>query len=161
MGFVFRPADESAVRAFWAWRYEAPYDVYNEDPEKVEQGVTYFLDPEINCYAVTHEDGGLVAYCTFGPDGHVPGWAYDTQALDIGLGVRPDLTGQGRGLLYVGAVMDFARHRFAPTTLRVTVAEFNERAQRVWKKAGFRPVGRFEREPDGMAFVVMTQEQSR
>jgi ribosomal-protein-alanine N-acetyltransferase len=159
MLFAFRPVDEATVRAFWGWRYEMPYDVYNEDPDEIEEGVAYFLDLKINCYGVSDEGGDLVAYCTFGPDGQVPGGNYGAEALDIGLGVRPDLTGQGRGFTYVNAAVDFSKRRFAPGALRVTVAEFNLRAQRVWEKAGFCAVERFGREPDGMAFVVMMRDE--
>jgi RimJ/RimL family protein N-acetyltransferase len=164
MGLAFQPADEVTVRAFWAWQYEAPYDVYNLDPEEIEEGLRYFLDPEINCYGVTDEEGELVAYCTFGRDAQVPGGHYAADAqgertLDIGLGVRPELTGHGMGHWYISELLDFARRTFAPTVLRVTLAAFNERAIRVWQRAGFGAVERFERVPDGMAFVVLTRAE--
>ena len=158
MSLVFRKADEVAVRAFCGWRYGAPYDVYNLPSEKVEEEVRYFLEPEVNCHAILDEKGDLVAYCTFGPDGRVPGGDYTAEALDIGLGVRPDLTGQGRGSIYVNAVVDFAKHRYRPLAYRVTVAEFNTRALRVWEKAGFRRIQRFGREPDGMGFVLLVRD---
>lgn len=160
MTLTFQPADEDAIRAFVRWRYAPPYDVYNLQAEETEALVRYFLDPALNCYAVQDEGGALVAYCTFGPDGQVPGWDYSRDGLDIGLGVRPDLTGQGRGATYVAAVVDFAWRRFGPRAarLRVAIAAFNVRAQRVWEKAGFRQVGRFEREVDGMGFVVMERQ---
>jgi ribosomal-protein-alanine N-acetyltransferase len=157
MAFAFRLADEGTVRAFLEWRYEPPYDIYNPDPETLEEEVQYFLDPQVTCYGMWNEQGELAAYCTFGQDGQVPGGDYGEEGLDIGLGVRPDLTGQGQGIGYVEAVVDFAWRSFAPRALRVTVAEFNARAQRVWKKAGFRKVQRFERDPDGLPFVVLTR----
>jgi RimJ/RimL family protein N-acetyltransferase len=155
MRLTFRPAEEADIRAFSAWRYEPPYDVYNEDTEDSSTLVRYFLDPQVHCTAVTDESGELVAYCTFGPDGQVPGGDYGDPALDIGLGVRPDLTGQGRGSSYVSAVIEFARATFAPRALRVTVAAFNRRALRVWERAGFQRVQTFERQRDGMPFVVL------
>jgi RimJ/RimL family protein N-acetyltransferase len=158
MSLVFQSADEVTVRAFWGWQYEVPYDVYDLTSEDIEEEVRYFLDPEVNCYAVKDAMGELVAYCTFGSDGRVPGGDYDAEALDIGLGVRPDLTGQGQGSNYVSAVLDFARRTYSPPAFRVTVAEFNTRALRVWEKAGFRRVQRFGRNPDGMEFVIMMRE---
>jgi len=47
---------------------------------------------------------------------------------------------------------------FPPTAFRVTVAEFNKRAQRVWEKAGFRPVQTFQRSGDGIPFVILARE---
>jgi RimJ/RimL family protein N-acetyltransferase len=149
--------DETAARAIMAWRYEAPYDVYNLGAGDVDQKVRCFLDP-VNGYRTIVDRGGcLVAYCCFGPDAQVPGGDYDNPALDVGLGVRPDLTGQGLGYAFVRAVLRFARQELAPTEFRVTVAEFNERAQRVWQAAGFRQVQQFERAPDGMPFVVLSK----
>lgn|GEM_PF-127944 len=154
--FTFQPMNEASARATLEWHYEAPYDIYNIAPDDVEKETQLLLDPLNAYYTISDEHGHLVAYCCFGPDGQVPGGDYSAAALDIGLGVRPDLTGQGRGLTYVNAVLDFARRRFTPTAFRVTVAEFNKRALRVWKKAGFRPVQTFGRSGDGLPFVVLT-----
>lgn len=150
---------EANARAIASWRYQPPYDLYNPNSGDTEQVVQGFLDPENAYYSITDENGDLVAYCCFGPDGQVPGGDYRLSALDIGLGVRPDLTGLGRGRRYVRAVLEFARRTFAPVALRVTVAQFNRRALRVWEKAGFRRVQAFHREHDGVAFAVLTRDE--
>ncbi len=160
MAFTFRPMDEASARAISSWRYDAPYDVYNPDSDSVEEMVQAFLDPEYAYYAMTDERGDLVGYCCFGPDGRVPGGEYEADAIDVGMGMRPDLTGQERGLTYVSTVLDFGRRTFAPTAFRVTVAEFNKRAMRMCKRARFRPVQRFRREQDNRAFVVMMRHES-
>jgi len=152
---TFHLIDETSARDVMAWRYDPPYDVYNLDPDS-EELLQYLLDRDTACYGLTDADGDLVGFCTFGTDGQVPGGDYSTEALDIGMGIRPDLTGRGTGSLYVNAVLEFAMARFAPATLRVTVARFNDRAHRVWEKAGFRETQRFERIPDGMPFTVLT-----
>ena len=156
--FTFNSMDEASTRAIPEWRYDAPYDMYNVAPGDAEKEMQLFLDPQNAYHTITDERGDLVAYCCFGVDAQVPGGDYSAAALDIGLGVRPDLTGQGRGLTYVNAVIDFARRTFPPTAFRVTIAEFNKRALRVWEKAGFRPVQTFQREKDGRAFVILTRE---
>jgi len=158
MAFTFHPMDEGNARAIINWRYDAPYDFYNLDPDNVKEHVQVFLDLRNAYYAITDKRRDLVAYCCFGPDAWVPGGDYRTNALDVGMGVRPDLTGRGQGLRYVKAVLDFARRTFAPTAFRVTVAEFNKRALRVWEKADFRPVQTFQREQDGRAFMVLMRE---
>jgi ribosomal-protein-alanine N-acetyltransferase len=157
--FTFHPINETDARATLDWRYDAPYDLYNITPADFEKEMQLLLDPQNAYYTIADEHGDLVAYCCFGPDGQVPGGNYSAAALDIGLGVRPDLTGQGRGLTYVNAVLDFARRTFPPTAFRVTVAEFNKRALRVWKKAGFRPVQTFGRSIDGLPFVILVREE--
>ena len=153
--FAFHLADEVSVRDVVSWCYDPPYDVYNLDPNSKET-LRYLLDPNTACYTFTDGCGELVGFCTFGKDAQVPGGDYSDEALDIGMGIRPDLTGRGSGSIYVNAVLEYAVARFKPATVRVTVAEFNRRAQRVWEKAGFRKTQPFERIPDGAPFVVMT-----
>ena len=158
MLFTFHPMNEINARAILNWRYDAPYDLYNSDSDNIEEDVQVFLDPQNVYHTITDRQGALVAYCCFGPDAQVRGGDYGTGALDIGLGMRPDLTGQGRGLTFVSAVLDFARRTFTPTAFRVTVAEFNKRALRVWEKAGFQPGQTFQRSRDVMPFVVLGRE---
>ena len=159
MKLIFRPINRADVGLIASWRYESPYDIYNlVSPD--EEDVQFFLDTQNGYYGITDEQGELVAFCCFGPEGQVTGGNYSGNALDLGLGLRPDLTGQGRGLTYAKAVLDFARRTFNPTVVRVTVAQFNQRASRVWEKAGFQPVQTFQRNADGLSFVVLSRETS-
>jgi RimJ/RimL family protein N-acetyltransferase len=152
--------DEAHARSILDWQYDPPYDVYDPGAGDSEETVRFFLDPEYAYHAILTAEGELVAYCCFGVDARVPGGDYDADALDVGLGVRPDRTGQGRGSVYVGAVLDYARHTFSPSVFRVTIAEFNKRAQRVWEKAGFRRVQRFCRGSDDRVFLVFVREEA-
>ncbi len=143
-----RAAVISDVREFLEWRYAPPYDVYDlikvgATDEQIAAEAAYFLDPETRCHVICDEGGALVGFCTFGQDGQVPGGDYSAGALDIGLGMRPELTGQGNGRFLVRAVIDFAVATWQPPQLRVTIAEFNRRAQRVWRQAGFVQTQRF------------------
>jgi ribosomal-protein-alanine N-acetyltransferase len=158
MPLTFRPMEDASARAILAWRYDPPYDIYDLDPDREGTELALLLDPANRYYTLTGDEGDVEAFCCFGPDARVPGGEYSEAALDIGLGVRPDLTGQGRGISYVRAVCDFARGTFAAEALRVTVARFNRRAQRVWEKAGFVHGQAFDREPDGLPFVVLTRD---
>lgn len=63
------------------------------------------LDPERrqSYYAALSKDE-LVGFFSFGAEAQVPGGDYDNaKALDIGLGMRPDLTGKSLGLGFVEA----------------------------------------------------------
>jgi len=79
--------------------------------------------------------------------------------VEIGLAMRPDLTGRGLGLSFVEAGLDFARHRYAPTRFTLDVAIFNVRAQRVYERAGFRPLDTFSRRFKGKQceFLAMSR----
>ena len=155
MILLFQPMDEETARFVLSWRYEAPYDIYNPDPDDVSEDLKIFLDPKNAYYSITDEQGNVVAYCCFGPEARVKGGDYRSDALDVGMGLRPDLTGKGNGLSYVEAVVDFGRRTFSPSAMRVTIAAFNTRALRVCEKAGFEVKQVFRREDDGARFVVL------
>ncbi|MBN1889627.1 MAG: GNAT family N-acetyltransferase [Thermoflexales bacterium] len=155
-----QPMDEASARAIARWRYDAPYDFYNLNPDEIEQNVAYFANPQNAFYSILSEQGGLAGYCSFGPDGQVPGGDYSQAALDVGIGMRPDLTGHGEGVCYSELVFDFACRTFAPERLRVTIAAFNQRAQRVCHKLGFHVVQRFLKEPGGVPFLILVREAS-
>jgi RimJ/RimL family protein N-acetyltransferase len=147
--------DEANARAFMSWRYDPPYDLYNIPASAIED-LSFFTDPQNAYYSISNDAGTLEAFCCFGADAQVPGGDYAEDALDVGWGLRPDLTGQGRGVMYVTAILAFAQQTFAPARFRTTVAEFNIRSRRVCEKAGFQQVQRFSASTNGMPFVIFT-----
>jgi ribosomal-protein-alanine N-acetyltransferase len=157
MGLSFLPMDEASARAILSWRYAQPYDIYNADSSRIADDLPVFLKLDNGYYSVWNS-GELVAYRCFGPEARVPGGAYVNDAVDTGGGMRPDLTGQGRGLGLLIAGLTHGGSLFGQVNFRVTCAEFNRRAQTVCERAGFRHVERFERPSDGMPFVVMLQD---
>ena len=153
----FRSMTRADADAVAAWRHPHPYDFYDLGPEAIGE----LLDPVCGYLAVTDEDGSLVGYCCFGEAGRVPGAArvglYHDDALDLGLGLRPDLTGRGFGLGFVQAILEEGRRRFAPRSFRLVVAEFNRRAIAVYERAGFVAGPTFTSPVDGreVPFVLM------
>jgi [ribosomal protein S18]-alanine N-acetyltransferase len=156
MSLIFIPMDEANACTLISWRYDPPYDIYNIPASTVEE-VSFLTDPHNAYYSMHNEDGILEAFCCFGADAQVPGGNYTADALDVGWGVRPDLTGQGRGLAYVTAILAFARQTFAPVRFRTTVAAFNTRSRRVCEKAGFEQVQVFSASTDNRPFVILTR----
>ncbi len=141
--YSFRPIRRSDAEEISRWRYPEPYATYDGDPSSVPG----LLDPRYNYHAVTDPGGDLVGYFCFGADATVPAGRrlgiYDEGALDVGLGMRPDLTGRGMGLDFVRAGLGFAQQAFAPPAFRLTVAASNGRAVRVYERAGFGVVRAF------------------
>jgi ribosomal-protein-alanine N-acetyltransferase len=135
-----------------SWRYPAPYDYY--DVADGDPG--YYLDPANGVFAVL-SGGELIGFRSFGPDGRVPGGAYDDAALDTGGGLRPELTGRGLGRSVIAAGLEFGRQRFAPDAFRATVASFNTRALRVVTSLGFRPASTFAATTDGRRFEILVR----
>ena len=155
---TFRPMDRPTAQDVLRWRYDPPYDLYNVEPDETHEFLCVLLDAQNRYYYITDAEGELVAYSCFGPEARVAGGDYTAPRLDIGLGLRPDLTGRGQGLSYAEAVLDFARDTFPASVFRVTVASFNKRALRVWEKAGFKVSERFRRKRDGRDFVVLIRD---
>lgn len=151
--FAFRRVDKSDARTIISWRYEPPYNFYNNLQQDAE--IDYLLHPQNNFYSILDAAGELVAYCSFGQDGQVIGGDYRDEALDIGFGIRPDLTGRGKGVEYAKAVLEFADNLSESKAFRVTIAAFNKRAIRVWQKLEFEHQQSFERDSDRMQFIIL------
>lgn len=140
MGFAFRPLRWSEALAVADWRYPPPYELYDLGRASLLMSVSLHqvLAPLrlLGFYAVQHEQdrlAGVFSFRRLGP------------AVELGLALRPDLTGRKLGLEFVEAGMEFARGRFAPVAFRLDVAIFNLRAIRVYQRAGFVPGRRFVR----------------
>lgn len=130
-----RPLTRAQAESLLTWRYPSPYDFYNPPPES-DGVVDNLLDAKWHFHGVSQQDN-FIGYASYGEDGQLPGGHYVDDALDIGLGLRPDLIGQGFGIVFAGAIFDFAIERFDPIALRLTVAEFNARALHLYLKLGF------------------------
>lgn len=105
--------------------------MYNFDPKHRQTDLDHILNPQKAFFAILNSEGELEGFCSFGPDGQVSGGNYSEPALDIGLGIRPDLTGQGSGRHYAQAVAEYGAQCYGMNRLRVTIATFNQRAQDV------------------------------
>jgi RimJ/RimL family protein N-acetyltransferase len=128
---TIQPASAETFAAMGAWRYEPPYDFYDGDVDPV-------LNPE-RFYEALDDDGSLVGNYYYEEKG---------DALEIGLGLRPELTGRGLGLEFFRAGVEYGRRRFRPARVILNVAAFNERAITVYERAGFRETGRHVRQFD-------------
>jgi [ribosomal protein S18]-alanine N-acetyltransferase len=141
MRFALSEMTEADAHAVAAWRYDGEYAVYNQDAGD-EEAIAEMLDRRSPHYAARDEHGALVGFFAFGTSAEVedPGAPHlygRDEMITVGLGLRPDLTGQGLGLDFVSAGLDFARQAFYPRAFRLFVLRFNERAIRVYERAGF------------------------
>ena len=127
--------------------------------------VASLLKPRFLYHAVYDERGELAGYFCFGEDARVTAGrqlgVYDKEpALDVGLGMRPNLTGQGLGTEFVLAGLRFAKEAYTPLAFRLTVAAPNLRAVSVYERVGFKAVEAFgARTPDGgRQWLLMRRE---
>jgi [ribosomal protein S18]-alanine N-acetyltransferase len=147
VSFTFRELTRADAEDISGWRYQEPYSIYDSgDPERL-LAYTYF--------AGLDEDGALVGFCCFGEDARVPGLDEEDGVLDVGAGLRPDLTGIGLGGPFLREACRFGGELYDPLSFRVVVAAFNSRAQMVAHALGFEREGKLRH--DGREFVVLTR----
>ena len=101
----FCPFSESHAKERLSWRYPPPYELYNPPEPESQQAIRDLLRDEMLYFAVLNEQGEMIAFRCFGRDAQVPGGDYAEPALDMGGGLRPDLTGMGLGRHIIAAAM--------------------------------------------------------
>ena len=104
MEFVFRPLGWRDTQAVADWRYPSPYELYDLSRSAllVGAGLHRLLAPlrVVGFYAVQWNANPLAGVFSFRRMG---------TTVELGLGLRPDLTGRSIGLAFVEAGMVFAR----------------------------------------------------
>ena len=150
--FVIRPMTAADAHSIATWRYPGEYSFYDADADPddlaelldpAEWGRRYFAADELDGPTLA---GVLVVKLT-GP------------VAEIGLGLRPDLTGRGLGESYLRACLHFASAALGAQSYTLAVAAFNRRAITLYERAGFQEVDRFEHFTNGgrHAFIRMAR----
>jgi RimJ/RimL family protein N-acetyltransferase len=122
-------ADEVA-----GWRYEPPYDFYDLASDPDDEAAMRDPARAAHLRAVLEDEGDrLDAFWYFD-------WPEDV--VEVGIGLRPELTGRGLGEQYLRAQLAYAAEEWGPATFRLFVAAWNERAVRLYERLGFREVAR-------------------
>ena len=150
--FVIRPMTAADASAVAAWRYPEPYAFYDWDQDADD--LAELLDPSEwgrRYFAADAADGSLAGLFVFSVNGD--------GAAEIGLGLRPDLTGRGLGTTFVDAGMRFAADALGARSYALAVAAFNGRAIAVYERCGFREVEQYLHATNGgfHPFVRMTR----
>ena len=147
--FMIMTQKQAETIAF-TWHYENEYSFYNLEADK--EDLEEFLDGErrgSSVFAVLEEDE-LVAFLSVN--------MVEPGKVDIGLGMRPDLTGKGKGAEFMKAGIVFIQSEWKPEKITLSVASFNERAIKVYEKTGFTEVGIFMQETNGSTFEFLKME---
>lgn len=142
MDYTFQAmTQEQAENIAASWSYQGEYSFYdmNADPEDLEE----FLDPEKRegVYFVVLSQNELIGFYSFQQS--------DKDTVDIGLGMKPELTGKGNGAAFLAAGLEFAETRYRPKHMTLSVAAFNTRAITLYEKLGFRKVESFVQATNG------------
>lgn len=145
MPYTFQKMTEKqAEHIAYHWHYDGKYAFYNMEAD--EEDLAEFLNSEMrgDQYFTVMDKGELVGFFSF--------YQAKDNIIDMGLGMAPSLTGSGKGLAFVKAGMMFSMRKYNPKFLTLSVAAFNERAIKVYEKAGFEIVGTFVQQTNGSRF---------
>ncbi|MDQ0268403.1 GNAT family N-acetyltransferase [Cytobacillus purgationiresistens] len=147
--------NERLASEILTWKYEPPYDFYNNklNEESVQEMVS-------NHYYAAFNGEELLGFFCYGQSAQVPAGneysAYDLDCIDIGLGMKPTQTGKGMGSEFLSYILNDAEQAHLNKSHRLTVANFNVRAIRLYRKFGF--VSKVEFSNDKCTFLVMERE---
>ena len=128
MELQIRVMTEADAEEVISWRYPGEYSFYDMERDVEDMAELRASHVREAKYFSALEDSELIGFFEFDVDGEV---------AELGLGLRPDLTGKGLGAAFLEAGLVFARQRFGPERFRLRVAEFNKRAIAVYERAGF------------------------
>lgn len=136
---------EAALEIADGWKYPPPYDFYDmtADPEDYEEFVTPEKWPD--ALMQVRSRGELFGFLSADIDD-------GEGALEIGLGMRPDLTGGGLGVSFMACNLAWLEENLPGREIRLSVACFNERAIAVYRRSGFRRVRSFKQVTNGGVF---------
>ena len=138
MSYIFKPMEKLMAETIVTWEYPSPYDLYNFDTS--EESLEELMNGDYFC--AFDQESHIVGFFCCGhsarvPGGYTAGIYQEEGRLDIGLGMKPALTGKGEGSLFVANGLQFIKERFDQDQFRLVVASFNTRAMSVYKKNGF------------------------
>ncbi|TLS37225.1 GNAT family N-acetyltransferase [Pseudalkalibacillus caeni] len=148
MDYTFKHmTQKQAEDIAYNWHYDGEYSFYDitADEEDLEE----FLDPD------QRGDSTFAVFKNNELEGFFSFKETEQGVVDIGLGMHPDLTGKGNGLSFLKAGIDFAKKKYAPHTFTLAVATFNQRAIKVYEKAGFQPEGNFMQATNGSEYEFL------
>lgn len=145
MPYTFQKmTEEQAAHIAYSWHYGGKYAFYNMEAD--EEDLAEFLNSEMrgDSYFTVMDKGKLVGFFSF--------CKVNNDMIDMGLGMKPSLTGNGKGLSFVKAGMMFSMRKYNPKFITLSVAAFNKRAIKVYKEAGFEVIGTLVQKTNGSQF---------
>ena len=139
MNFNFEKMQKKYAKEILKWHYDGKYSFYDMEFDK--EDLEDFLeiienDNWDNYYVAVDEEENLIGMFTYN---------FNMDVMEIGLGLKPSLTGKGIGEHYVKAGIEYGLLElgFKGKQIKLSVANFNTRAIKVYKKIGFKEVCRY------------------
>ncbi|MCR1898862.1 GNAT family N-acetyltransferase [Irregularibacter muris] len=136
------------------WKYPGVYEFYNmtSDPEDYKEIITPNLRK--NNYFQVIKENKLFGFFV------VEKASDSDDIVDMGLGIKPELTGKGLGQKFLLEILNYIYKNHSAKIIRLGVASFNHRAKKVYEKVGFRQTKIYEQATNGSVyeFIEMKKE---
>ncbi|HEL1653083.1 TPA: GNAT family N-acetyltransferase [Streptococcus suis] len=110
------------------WRYQPPLDAYTISSNS--ETYAEMISPEArgDRFFAVIRNAALMGYFCIDQDG---------ETVDIRLGMKPSLTGQGNGRAFYQAIEDYLVEHVQPASIKLTVASSHQVAQKLFHALGF------------------------
>ncbi len=132
-----------------SWKYDGEYAFYDmtADPEDYEE----IMCPNLrrNRYFSVFDNDVLIGFFCI---------EQEESFIELGLGLRPDLTGHGKGRDFLEEILYFVKKRYSFESIHLDVASFNQRAIKVYERAGFVKTGNVLVATNGGQYVFTQME---
>lgn len=143
--FHFQELTREHAVEIGGWHYDGSYKMYSMDGS--EEELAELMSGEY--FAGLNAEEDLIGFVCKGlaarvPGGYSAGIYNDPDILDIGLGLKPDLTNKGVGFDFLSSGLSYLYGQYQPSAFQLVVAAFNERAMKVYERIGFVKCGSFK-----------------
>ena len=149
MELVFKPLTQiHALEIANEWKYDGIYSFYDmtADAEDYEQFIDENLRNQNDHYEVLENNELVGFFCVI----------QENASIEIGLGMRPDICGKGKGKQFVEQIQDFLERNYKFNELVMHVASFNQRAIKVYRSCGFKDSETTKRNSNGVVYEFLT-----
>lgn len=148
-----RPIRPAAAHIIQTWRYHGVMERYNIPTN--DETHQRMCQHDGGYWQVRDEQGALHGFIIIGKRAQIDAGDYPASAVDILIGLRPDLIGRLHGSALCHVAVTHARTLHPERTLRVSIPTTHVAALAVWQRAGFFPEYAFMSQ-DEVPFVVLT-----
>ena len=149
------PFDEQFARTVQAWRYPPELHRYHFSDDPFER--QWLCHPSHGCWQITDQQHNPFGFAIIGPHAQVAGGQYSSDAIDVFIGIRPDLLNQQHGYDLATCVVTHAHQHHPNLPIRVSVPSFHLRALTLWQRFGLFPEYAFMA-ADGTPHIVLIEQ---
>lgn len=149
MELVFKPLTQiHALEIANEWKYDNIYSFYDmtADVEDYEEFIDEDLRNQNDHYEVLENNKLFGFFCVI----------QENASIEIGLGMRPDICGRGKGKQFVKQIIDFIERNYEFDKLIMNVASFNQRAIKAYRSCGFKDSEITKRSSNGGVYEFLT-----